>query len=45
MLYREVITDCSEIYSKQINVSGQNAELLTVKSGGVFSNHWTLKEE
>ena len=32
MLYREIITICSQIYTKHINtVCGQNVELLNVK--------------
>ena len=32
MLYREIITVCSEIHTKHINtVCGQNVELLNVK--------------
>ena len=32
MLYREIISVCSEIHTKNINtVCGQNAELLNVK--------------
>jgi len=31
---------CSDIHTKQINrVCGQNVELLTVKPGGIYSNH------
>ena len=34
MLYREIITVCSEIHTKHINtVCGQNIELLNVKLG------------
>jgi hypothetical protein len=32
MLYKEIITDCSEIHAKHINtLCGQNVELLNVK--------------
>jgi hypothetical protein len=35
MLYKEIITVCSEIHTKHINtVCGQNVELLKVKPGG-----------
>ena len=44
MMYREVITVCSEIHTKHINtLCGQNVELLNVKTGGTYSNHWALK--
>jgi hypothetical protein len=44
MLYREMIAVCSEIHTKHINtLCGQNVELMNVKIGGMFSNHWTLK--
>jgi len=34
MLYREIITVCSQIYTKHINtLCGQNVELLNVKLG------------
>jgi hypothetical protein len=43
MLYREIIAVCSEIHTKHINiVCGQNVELLSVKPGGSYSNHWAL---
>ena len=41
MLYREIIAVCSEIHKKHINtVCGQNVELLCVKPGGTYSDHW-----
>ena len=44
MLYREIMVVCSEIHTKHINtVCGQNVELLNVKPGGTYSNHWALK--
>jgi hypothetical protein len=44
MLYREIIAVCSEIHTKHINtLCGQNVELLNVKLGGTYSNHWALK--
>jgi hypothetical protein len=44
MLYREIIAVCSEIHRKHINtLCGQNVELLNVKPGGTYSNHWALK--
>jgi hypothetical protein len=43
MLYREIIAACSEIHTKHINtLCGQNVELLNVKPGGTYSNHWAL---
>jgi hypothetical protein len=42
MLYREIIAVCSEIHTKHINtLCGQNVEVLNVKPGGTYSNHWT----
>jgi len=44
MLYREIITICSQIHTKHINkLCGQNVELLNVKPGGTYSNHLALK--
>jgi hypothetical protein len=44
MLYREIIAVCSEIHTKHINtLCGQNVELLNVKPGGTYNNHWALK--
>jgi hypothetical protein len=44
MLYREIIAVCSEIRTKHINtLCGQKADLLNVKPGGTYSDHWTLK--
>jgi hypothetical protein len=41
MLYREIIAVCSQIHTKYINtVCGQNVELLSVKTGGAYSDHW-----
>jgi len=41
MLYREIIAVCSQILTKHINtVSGQNVELVSVKAGGTYSDHW-----
>jgi hypothetical protein len=43
-LYREIIAVCSEIHTKHINtMCGQNVELLYVKPGGTYSDHWVLK--
>jgi len=44
MLYREIIAVCSQIRTKHTNtLCGQNVELLNVKLGGTYSNHWALK--
>jgi hypothetical protein len=44
MLYSEIIAVCSEIHTKHINtLCEQNVELLNVKYGGTYSNHWALK--
>jgi len=43
MMCREIIAVGSEIRTKHINtLFGQNVELLGVKPGGTYSNHWTL---
>jgi hypothetical protein len=44
MLFREIIAVSSEIHTKHINtLCGQKVELLNVKPGGIYSNHWALK--
>jgi len=44
MLYKEIIALRSEIITKHINtLCGQNVELLNVKAGGTYSDHWALK--
>jgi len=44
MLCREIIVVCSQIHTKHINsLRGQNLELLNVKPGGTYSDHWTVK--
>jgi len=41
MLYREIIAVCSQIHTKHINtLRRQNVQLVNVKSGGTYSNHW-----
>jgi hypothetical protein len=41
MLYREMIAVCSEIHTEHLNtVCRQNVELLNVKPGGKYSDHW-----
>jgi hypothetical protein len=45
MLYREIIVVCSQIHAKYINtLCGQNVELLDVKPGGTYSDHWALSQ-
>jgi hypothetical protein len=36
MLYREIIALCAEIHTKHV-------ELLNVKLGGTYSNHWAVR--
>jgi hypothetical protein len=44
MLYREIIAVCSHVQKQDVNtLCGQNVELLNVKTGGTYSNHWTLE--
>ena len=44
MVYREIIAACSQINTKHINkLCGQNVEMLNVKPGGIYSNHWAVK--
>ena len=44
MLYREIIAVCSQIHTKHINtLCGQNAELLSFKPGGTYSDHWAFE--
>jgi len=43
MLYREIIAVCSQIHTENKNkLCGQNVELLNVKAGGTYVNHWAL---
>jgi len=43
MLYREIMAVCSEIHTEHTNtVCGQNAELLNVKPGGTYNDHWAV---
>ena len=43
MLYRDIIAVFSEIHTKHINtLCGQNVELLNVKPGGTYSDHWAV---
>jgi hypothetical protein len=44
MLHTEIIAVCSEIHTQHINtLRGRNVELLNVKPGGTYSNHWAVK--
>jgi len=44
MLYREIITLCSQIHTKRINtLCEQNVEFVNVKAGGIYSDHWVLE--
>jgi hypothetical protein len=44
MLYREIITVCTEIKTEHTNTQrGQNVEVVNVKPGGTYSNHWALR--
>jgi len=44
MLYREIIAVCSEIHTKHINtLCGRKVELLNVKFGSTYSDHWAVK--
>jgi len=43
MLYREIIAVCSQIHTKHINtLCGQNVGLLSVKPGGIYSDHFAV---
>ena len=43
MLYREIISVCSDIRTKHTKVvCGQNVELLNVEPGRTYGNHWDL---
>jgi hypothetical protein len=43
MLYREIIAVCSQIHTKYINtLCGKNVEMVNVKPGGTYSDHWAL---
>jgi hypothetical protein len=46
MLYREIISVCSQIHTKhkqKKTILGQRVEMLNVKRGGTYSDHWALK--
>jgi hypothetical protein len=43
MLYREIIAVCSQIHTKHINtLCGQDVEVLNVKPGGMYSDHFNV---
>jgi hypothetical protein len=43
MLYREIISVCSQTHTKHINtLCGQNEEFFNIIPGGAYSNHWAL---
>jgi hypothetical protein len=43
MLYMETIAVCSQIHTKHIHtLCEQKAELLNVKLGGTYSDHWAI---
>ena len=43
MLYREIMAVCSQIHTKHVNtLCGQNVELLNVKTGGTYSDHFAV---
>ena len=43
MLYREMITFCSEVHTQHINtLCGQNTGFFNVKLGDIYSNHWAV---
>ena len=44
MLYREIMTVCSDILNQHTNtMCGQNVVFYNVKPGGTYSNHYALK--
>jgi len=44
MLYREIITVCSQIHTKHTNTPcEQNVEFVSVKPGGTYSDHWAVR--
>jgi hypothetical protein len=46
MLYREIVTICSELHTKHGNaICVQNVQGLYVKRGGTYNNHWALKRK
>jgi len=44
MLYREIISVCSQSHTRHINtLCGQNVELQNIKPGGTYSDHLALE--
>jgi hypothetical protein len=44
MMYKEIITICSQIHTRHTNtLCGQDVELLDVKPGSTYSDHWVLE--
>jgi len=44
MLCREITAVCSQIHTKHTNsLCGQDVELLIVKAGGAYRDHWNLQ--
>jgi hypothetical protein len=44
MMYREIMTVGSQIYTELINTQcGQNVEFVDIKPGGTYSDHWAVK--
>ena len=45
MLYSEIIAICSQIHTVHISTPCERCvELLNVKRGGTYSDHWALKD-
>ena len=43
MVYREIIAVCSHIHTQHINILfWQNVELVNVKPGGTYVDHWAV---
>ena len=43
-MHREIMAICSEIHTKHINtLCGQKVELMNVKPGGTYSDHWAVE--
>jgi hypothetical protein len=45
MMNMGIIAVCSEIHTNTKIQCGQNVELLNVKLGGKYSDHWAVKGE